>query len=272
MLLAASQALPKHYFKGFFEKGFEGDSIELTYDGSKWISKGNEEWQGQLQSFILGEETYVKMCYDAECKSTRNMDASELYGPHLNSDMRITAHKIHGLQLKPFAPKEPHVILFASPNCMAGHAGIFGPGNYLTHDLEKNHILDKHMTAVKTADRVKVTFYMDNYYEGQPYVLEGPAEYCQGIPGFPDHVLSSMTVEERPPMEHKGYWQIAVQSNQEINTELSNTVTTTTGRSLSKTDEVAITTTISAILSFLTFGISFTYASITTHEVSHTFA
>lgn len=48
LTLAQTSDLPKHYFKGYFDKGFRGSFVEMYFDGQSWVHKGQKDWGGRI--------------------------------------------------------------------------------------------------------------------------------------------------------------------------------------------------------------------------------
>lgn len=65
------------------------------------------------------------------------------------------------------------------------------------------------MSSFLSRDRVEITFYEHDYYEGKATKVEGPVNQCNNMKDFKNNKLESMHIEARPKMQTKGYWQVA---------------------------------------------------------------
>jgi len=109
--------LPKHYFKGYFEKGFRGKTVEMFFDGQTWMHQGEQDWGGMIQSFEIGEHTKVQLCYQNDCNYTAYRYATEIYGPLKSADMHDTAAYAYGIRVTAWETTDPYIMLFSDGNC-----------------------------------------------------------------------------------------------------------------------------------------------------------
>lgn len=137
--------------------------------------------------------------------------------------------------------------------------------------MARNHVAMDDMSSFLTRDRVEITFYEHDYYEGKPTVVNGPIEQCNEMKKFKDKKLESMKIKELPKTQSKGFWQVAAQSNAQIEASLTTTVSTSTGSSLTVDQQQDILSDLSKNLSYLGSPITSTYSTKTKDQVTRVF-
>ena len=146
-------------------------------------------------------------------------------------------------------------------------------GYHNEDNLNDLHLGNDSMTGIIVDAGVTVTLFESHNFTGHQTTITGPAKYCSNIPNFDNDSLSSLIVKTQPKVTSQGQWNAAVRSNEEITGGMQSSVSTTNSHSVTNTEGIAITASITEgfifakglVSSTVSLGTSTTVGSVISH-------
>lgn len=161
-------------------------------------------------------------------------------------------------------PEDHSITLFKEVGCYFGNADVFKPGYYDIDDL--GHVGNDEASGIMIPQDVTVTIFEDPHFAGKSVKIQGPAKICNDFKGLDRNSLSSMIVDYEKPVAIKTEGSWAAQSGTvggDLSLSLTKTYSSSKGTTLSHSETLSITNSISESLVFESASVSTTFSSAT---------
>lgn len=187
----------------YWDTHFSGKSMTLGTGGHDIYRMG---WNDQISAMKIPEGCWVWACRDVYCQNEAFGGSSDFIEdvPWMGQFNDWVSY----MHVWSYSPKEDaRVMLYKDCNQHATYGWFAQPGEYFMEHLQRNHIGNDALSALKVLDRAVLSMWSDDSFNGNRYDKPGPAtQKCFGG-NPPNDVISSIKIYDVSRKNHGGFDQ-----------------------------------------------------------------
>eukprot|EP00347_Sterkiella_histriomuscorum_P012974 403366499 len=196
------------------DKGYKGRNLKMNVNNFNDALLSNYKFDKTISAMQIGAGVRVKLCAYQNCQKDEQWKYSiDIVGPYNVAELfdHIDNWTRHVKLFKYNETTEKYVQTFGYERFQLGYAGLFGPGQYDSKDMNLHHMQEgghNHNHATQSLiipDGLIATLYKSDYFTGESLTFQGPKAidfvHDPSITGW-QRVLKSLQVKRVEDEKH----------------------------------------------------------------------